>query len=361
MPAPASSPERPDADLVSARSALALVTAAAIALAAGVIALGATTRLLDAGLGCPDWPGCYGHLLWPSEPGEVARANRAWPDSPVALDKAWLEMAHRYAAGALLLAGVALVALARRAGQTPALALALLALMIAQALFGMWTVTLKLWPQVVVAHLLGGFATLALLCVFALRQRGASWRLSELAAARARRLRPLAWLALALVVAQLALGGWTSANYAALACPDLPRCQGEWWPDADWAGGFGWLQPIGPNYLFGLLDSPARTAIHLAHRMGALLVAACALALAAGLLRLRAPSAGRWATALACALGAQLALGAANVLWQLPPAIAVLHNAGGAALLAIALGILYHLHAARPLGAGFAEPGQAIA
>ena len=340
---------------------LARATTAAIALTVIVIGLGAATRLMDAGLGCPDWPGCYGHVLWPNEPDEIARANQAWPTMPVQTNKAWLEMVHRYAAGALLLVAAGLIVLAWRARRSLKTPTILLALLIAQALFGMWTVTLKLWPQVVVAHLLGGFATLGLLCVFALRQRNVRWRAGELATLRARQLQPLAWWTFSVLVAQIVLGAWTSANYAALACPDLPRCQGEWWPHADWGDGFNWLQAIGPSYLYGLLDSPARTAIHLAHRIGALLVTASVAVLAVRLALVRVPGAGRWASALALALFAQLQLGALNVLTALPLGVAVAHNLGGAALFAIGAVILYHLHTVMPSPEAVIEPGQAIA
>ncbi len=340
---------------------LARATGIAIALACIVVALGAATRLVDAGLGCPDWPGCYGHLLWPSAADDIERANRAWPQAPVDTGKTWPEMVHRYAAGALLLSGVALLWLARAAGQSLALPGSLLALLLTQALFGMWTVTLKLWPQVVVVHLLGGFASLSLLCAYALQQRASPWEVSELTALRLRRLRPLAWLALACIIAQIALGGWMSANYAALACTDFPRCHGQWWPSADFAAGFDLRGPIGPSYLYGLLDHPARTAVHLTHRIGALMATLAVGALLLGLWRIQLPAARRWAGWLGAGLAVQLALGAANVLAQLPLAVAVLHNNVGAALLALAVGINYRLHTAHAAPRRAIDLGQAIA
>lgn len=293
---------------------------AAIALAAVVVVLGAYTRLVDAGLGCPDWPGCYGHIGVPSSDAEIALAEAAYPDAPVEAEKAWVEMIHRYAAttlGALILV---ILGLALKKGQPWRLPAALAVLVIAQGAFGAWTVTLKLWPQVVTAHLLGGFATLALLLVLALTLRRP--RLKVRAG-----LKRLATVALAVVVLQVALGGWLTSNYAALACPDFPTCHGEWIPEMDFATGFDVTQTVGPNYLGGLLSSDARVAIQVAHRVGAV-----AVLLVVGLLAVRIGSQ-PVAWVLAGVLGAQLALGIGNVLLELPLAVAVLHNAGGAALL----------------------------
>ena len=293
---------------------------AAIALAAVVVVLGAYTRLVDAGLGCPDWPGCYGHIGVPSSDAEIARAEAAYPDAPVEADKAWVEMIHRYAAttlGALILAILALALKKRQPWRLPA---ALAVLVIAQGAFGAWTVTLKLWPQVVTAHLLGGFATLALLLVLALTLRRPRLQVDA-------RLKHLATAALAVVVLQVALGGWLTSNYAALACPDFPTCHGEWIPEMDFATGFDVTQTVGPNYLGGLLSSDARVAIQVAHRLGAV-----AVLLVVGLLAVRIGNQ-PVAWALAGVLGVQLALGIGNVLLELPLAVAVLHNAGGAALL----------------------------
>ena len=293
---------------------------AAIALAAVVVVLGAYTRLVDAGLGCPDWPGCYGHIGVPSSDAEIALAEAAYPDAPVEAEKAWVEMIHRYAAttlGALILV---ILALALKKGQPWRLPAGLAVLVIAQGAFGAWTVTLKLWPQVVTAHLLGGFATLALLLVLALTLRRP--RLKVRAG-----LKRLATVALAVVVLQVALGGWLTSNYAALACPDFPTCHGEWIPEMDFATGFDVTQTVGPNYLGGLLSSDARVAIQVAHRLGAV-----AVLLVVGLLAVRIGNQ-PVAWALAGVLGAQLALGIGNVLLELPLAVAVLHNAGGAALL----------------------------
>ncbi|MDU5678626.1 MAG: COX15/CtaA family protein, partial [Pseudomonas aeruginosa] len=241
------------------------VAVLATLLAAVVVLLGAYTRLTHAGLGCPDWPGCYGFVHVPLSEAQLAHAELHFPDAPVEAQKGWNEMIHRYFAGALglLILGLALHALVRRGrdGQPLKLPLLLLAVVIAQAAFGMWTVTLKLWPQVVTAHLLGGFTTLALLFLLALRLSGRFAARRYPAATRG-----LAGLALLLVIGQIALGGWVSSNYAAVACIDLPTCHGEWWPRMDFANGFHLTQHIGPNYLGGQLDSDARTAIHMTHR-----------------------------------------------------------------------------------------------
>ena len=313
------------------------LTVAAVGLALVVVVLGAYTRLSDAGLGCPDWPGCYGHLGVPDTEAEVRAAQAQFPDAPVEMEKAWIEMVHRYFAtglGALIL-GIVVVAF--RApngipnGVPRALPVALLALVALQGAFGAWTVTLKLWPQVVTAHLLGGFATLALLWLLALRLgigakpsvrpgavRGGSAQFGRLAS-----------VALAVVVLQVALGGWVTSNYAALACPDFPTCHGEWAPAMDFRQGFDVLQTVGPNYLGGLLDNEARIAIQFAHRLGAVAVLAVA-----GLLGWRLWKAGSvlapWVLGL---LAAQWTLGILNVLLTLPLAVATAHNACGALLL----------------------------
>ena len=324
---------------------LALFT---VCFAVGVIILGAFTRLVDAGLGCPDWPGCYGHLLWPTQAEEIAAANRAWPDAPVEPDKTWPEMVHRYLAAALGLLAIALAVEAWRArgpGQPLKLPLFVLGLVILQGLFGMWTVTLKLWPQVVTAHLLGGFATLGLLWLLTLRLANRAWQLSAAGAARLYRLRPLAVAGLSVVVLQIALGGWTTSNYAALACPDLPTCQGEWWPALDFARGFDLFQGIGPNYLGGIMDNEARVAIHMSHRLGALLTLLMVGASGWCLLRLRAPPARRLGGVMLALLAGQFALGLGNVLFHFPLLLAVAHNALGALLLLTLITLNYRLFA----------------
>ncbi|ARU90562.1 heme A synthase [Pseudomonas sp. M30-35] len=299
-------------------------------LAAVVVILGAYTRLSHSGLGCPDWPGCYGFIGVPMSEHAQGLAQSRFPAAPVEVAKGWAEMIHRYFAGTLglVMLGLAVHALRQhgRAGQPVKLPLLLLGLVIVQAAFGMWTVTLKLWPQVVTLHLLGGFATLSLLFLLTVRLSGKAPTIPSIPP----RLRLLAGAALALVIGQIALGGWVSSNYAAVACVDLPKCHGEWWPAMDFANGFHLSQHIGPNYLGGQLDSDARTAIHMTHRVGALLVTCMLLLLA---WQLRAARLKRLATGVLLALAVQVCLGISNVIFHLPLLVAVAHNAGGAVLL----------------------------
>lgn len=317
------------------------LAALATVLALVVVLLGAYTRLTHAGLGCPDWPGCYGFIGVPQTDAQLAHAERHFPEAPVEAQKGWNEMVHRYFAGTLGLAilGLAVHALVRRGrdGQPLRLPLVLLGVVITQAAFGMWTVTLKLWPQVVTAHLLGGFTTLALLFLLSLRLSGALPALGLPAS-----LRRLAAAALALVIGQIALGGWVSSNYAAVACVDLPTCHGQWWPAMDFANGFHLTQHIGPNYLGGQLDSDARTAIHMTHRLGALVVTLTLLALA---WRLRGEGLGRLAGLLLAVLALQVGLGISNVLFHLPLPVAVAHNGGGALLLLTLVLVNYRVRA----------------
>ncbi|WP_217475565.1 COX15/CtaA family protein [Stutzerimonas stutzeri] len=321
---------------------LALV---ATLLAVVVVLLGAYTRLTHAGLGCPDWPGCYGFLAVPMSEQAQSLAALRFPDAPVEVHKGWNEMVHRYFAGALglVILTLAVQALRRRSqpGQPVKLPLVLLAVVITQAAFGMWTVTLQLWPQVVTAHLLGGFTTLSLLFLLTLRLSGASPALRAVPA----RIRGLAMLGLLAVVIQVALGGWVSSNYAAVACTDFPTCHGEWWPEMDFANAFNLTHhDIGPNYLGGLLFGEARTAIHFTHRLGALTVTMLLLVLSGQLWRNGMP---RLAGLLLAALALQVGLGISNVLLNLPLAVAVAHNGGGALLLLVLVLINYRLHTSR--------------
>ncbi|MGW8172584.1 MAG: heme A synthase [Pseudomonas sp.] len=313
----------------------------ATALAVVVVLLGAYTRLTHAGLGCPDWPGCYGFLAVPMSEHKQNLAALRFPDAPLEVRKGWNEMVHRYFAGALglVILALAVQAIRRRGqpGQPLKLPLLLLAVVIAQAIFGMWTVTLQLWPQVVTAHLLGGFTTLSLLFLLCLRLSGA---LAPLPAVDGRLCR-FAGIALLAVVAQITLGGWVSSNYAAVACTDFPTCHGEWWPRMDFANAFNLTHhDIGPNYLGGLLYGEARTAIHVSHRIGALLVTLVLLLLAAMLMR---RGLGRLAGLLIAALALQVGLGISNVVFNLPLAVAVAHNGGGAALLLVLVLVNYRL------------------
>jgi cytochrome c oxidase assembly protein subunit 15 len=319
----------------------------ATAFALVVVILGAYTRLSDAGLGCPDWPGCYGHLGVPDEEHEVLRANAAFPERPVEGHKAWKEMVHRYFAGTLglLIAGLAVIAVMNRrhARQPVLLPLLLVGLVVFQALLGMWTVTLQLKPLVVMGHLLGGFATLTLLWWLAIGGRERHG-----APTRARRFLPWATLGVVILVGQIALGGWTSSNYAALACPDFPQCQARWLPDMDFDEAFVLWRGLGVNYEFGVLDHPARTAIHFTHRVGAVVTAAylgvlglVILLQGAGFLRLLG-------AALLGVLTLQVLLGVSNIVFQLPLPVAVAHNAVAAILLLTLVTLLATILSAGP-------------
>jgi cytochrome c oxidase assembly protein subunit 15 len=308
----------------------------AACLAFGVVALGAYVRLSDAGLGCPDWPGCYGHLVGvPDEGHEQAVAVKAFPGKPVEAAKAWKEMVHRYFAGTLGLLILAICALswrkAVRAERSPVLPTALLVIVTFQALLGMWTVTLLLKPMVVTSHLLGGMTTLALLVALALGEQ------RQPAPPLPVGIKPLALLALLAVIAQIALGGWVSSNYAALACPDFPTCHGAWLPPADFANAFTLHRELGQTASGALLSLEALTAIHWSHRVGALVVTGVV-----GLLSFRlfsTPGWTAWSKGLLGLLALQLGLGTANVLLSLPLPLAVAHNLGAAALLTATLAL----------------------
>ncbi len=307
-----------------------------------VIVLGAWVRLSHAGLGCPDWPGCYGKLTWPTEHHEVSAANEAFPDRPVEVHKAWREMVHRYLAGTLVLLVVAINWLAwrgdRAARQMRGIAAVALGLILFQAALGMWTVTLKLMPIVVMGHLMGGMATLGLLSWIA-------FRTGPLPYERITGMRTMVIAALVVLVMQVALGGWTSANYAALSCPDLPTCTGQWWPETDFVAGFTVSREVGVNYEGGILDQPARAAIHIAHRIGAIVTLLVLLATGLRLLHWQELRAG--ALALMLGVCAQFTLGLLNVHLKLPLANAVAHN-GVAALLIACLVWLLARTTARP-------------
>lgn len=302
-----------------------------------VIILGAFVRLSDAGLGCPDWPGCYGHLSWPVDTQAVEQANRAFPDRPVESGKAWKEMVHRYLAGSLVLLVLALNFLAwktkNRQENFRLPAAVLLVLILFQAALGMWTVTLKLWPIVVMSHLMGGLATFSMLIWLTYRSRPFE-PIQALV-----RMKPLLVAGLILLLVQLALGGWTSANYSALVCPDFPTCQGQMWPDANFAEGFVLWREIGVDYEGGVLDLPSRVAIHMAHRMGALMVFIVLGWLAFRLLRNVKTRHGGYV--LGVLLLVQVTLGISNVLLYLPLPNAVAHNGVGTLLLGMMIWLVH--------------------
>lgn len=307
-----------------------------------VIVLGAYVRLSHAGLGCPDWPGCYGKLTWPDVASEISTANEAFPERPVEIGKAWREMVHRYLAGALILLVLAINWVAWRGGEHTrrfrGIAGLILGIILFQAALGMWTVTLKLKPIIVMAHLMGGMTTLALLSWLSFRSRPASFGQLEPVSTQARRKRPLVLIALLVLVCQIALGGWTSANYAALSCPDLPQCTGQWWPDTDFGEAFTLIREIGVDYEGGVLDQPARATIHLTHRIGAIVT--LLILLIAGWVLRRVPSMKSGAYLLMLTVCVQFTLGILNILLQLPLANAVAHNGVAALLIVIMVWLL---------------------
>lgn len=332
-------------DVVNARVCLARrLSLLGVLLTFGVVLLGAWTRLVDAGLGCPDWPGCYGQLVVPDNTTALAHS----PHAPLEVGKAWVEMVHRYVASGLGFLGLILLWLAwrlRRLTDYPRrTSLLLLIAILVQGAFGAYTVTLKLWPQVVMLHLLGGLNVMVLFLWLhlRLRQLGQTSR-------KPRMSRPgVLWLlAIALLVGQLALGGWTSSNYAGLACQGGAACNGQWWPSMDWSEGFHLTQTIGPSYLHGQLHAEARTAIHWAHRLGALALGGILLLLAGKYHGQRALR--PYLALLAGAYGLQLALGIANVLLWLPLGLALAHTAG-AALLVLAMTLAVWRAASLPRG-----------
>ncbi|WP_301103017.1 COX15/CtaA family protein [Propionivibrio sp.] len=311
-------------------------------LAFGVILLGAYVRLSDAGLGCPDWPGCYGQLIGvPAAAHEQSAALQAFPGKPVEGHKAWKEMVHRYFAGGLglLIALIALLAWRhhRALHQSPWLPSVLVGVVGVQALLGMWTVTLLLKPVIVSAHLLGGMMTLSLLVWLLLRQHHGG---QLLFGGELRALRIHAALALFVVGVQIALGGWVSSNYAALACGDFPTCLGVWLPEMDFAQGFQMRRELGQSADGALLSNTALTAIHWSHRFGALIVTVIVGRLA---WVLRRPEWRPWGRLLAAALLVQVGLGIANILLALPLPVAVAHNAGAAVLLSVTLAFNFQL------------------
>lgn len=305
---------------------------AALLLAFGVVALGAYVRLSDAGLGCPDWPGCYGKLTPHNAAAAINAALAVRPDGPVSHAKAWKEMVHRYFAGTLGLLVLAIAVLAWRdrceTHRGLGLPLLLLGLIVFQALLGMWTVTQLLKPLIVSSHLLGGMTTLALLLWLWLRERGQSGHIYY---ANSDHLRSGALLGLVLVTMQIGLGGWVSTNYAALACPDFPMCHGVWLPPMDFEQGFTLHRNLGETATGELLPLSALTAIHWTHRVMALAVT---LYLGWLILRLvRSPGYAGMGLAIGGLLVLQVSLGISNILFSLPLAVAVAHNAGAALLL----------------------------
>lgn len=383
----------------------------AVAAAFVVIALGAFTRLVDAGLGCPDWPTCYGHVLWPQTDVQVETANSVFNETPVEMHKTWPEQVHRLFASSLglislvvfffcfkasrsafkkpMLAiviafmaalivkivakatwtygakaqhdifdiGVGLFVLMqflfigflafkdKAKGDLLALSTFIVGFVVLQGLFGMWTVTLKVWPQVVTLHLLGGFTVVSLFFLLALRAKGGAWQFTAQNLHAMHKLKKWAALGIVVLFLQIALGGWTTSNYAAVACPDLPTCQGEMWPEANFAKGFNIIQEIGPNYLGGQMENSARVAIHLSHRIGAIITTVVLLLLLAKLIAIGQQTT-RLGLITAGVLLLQVGLGLSNIIFHFPLSVAVLHNGVGALLLLCLVAINYRVQTA---------------
>jgi cytochrome c oxidase assembly protein subunit 15 len=313
------------------RVRLAALTALTLFLTFDLIVFGSFTRLSDSGLGCPDWPGCYGEVSPFGAKADIHAAQSAAPGGPVTWSKAWIEMIHRYLAmtvGVLILVMTAARWLARRQLPfSPWWPTATLLWVLVQGLFGKYTVTLKLYPLVVTAHLLGG---LLLLVLLALQHTAFSPR----SVAAPPGLRRLAWAAAAALALQIALGGWVSTNYAVLACTGFPQCNGQWWPDMDVAGGFTLFRGLGEAGPGGARSLASLVAVHMAHRMTAILAAALLLTLAWALWRQRHQSTtlGRFGLGLSLLLLAQVATGLSNVVLGWPLLAALAHSAGAAGL-----------------------------
>lgn len=314
---------------------------ASLLLTLAVVVLGAYVRLSDAGLGCPDWPGCYGEITPHHAAEEINQAQVMQPHGPVSHAKAWKEMVHRYFAGTLGLMVLAIFVMAikfrSQTNGSPKLPTLLLGLIVFQALLGMWTVTELLKPLVVTGHLIGGMSTLALLTW--LWQRESALSLSGMADVRA--LRPWGVLALVVVALQIVLGGWVSTNYAALACQDFPTCHGEWVPAMEFLPAFTLHRELGLDGSGNLLSLQALTAIHWTHRVWALVVMLVVGVVAIKLFRQRGLC--MWGGVLGTLLIAQVGLGVANIWFSLPLPVAVAHNAGAALLLVTLVVINYRL------------------
>lgn len=315
----------------------------ALILSVLVIMLGAYTRLTDAGLGCPDWPGCYGRMVLPHNEPALKESQQSYPNLPIVPHKAWTEMVHRYVAGVLgiliLILAIGTIVKRRRGIRVPLAApLLLVGILIFQAILGMWTVTLRLLPLVVTGHLLGGMSIAGLLSWVCAATSPAALNPPLQTPKDALKIQAATVIGLIILIIQLFLGAWTSTNYSALACgAEFPTCHAEFWPVMDWQAGFNILSPVGPNYEGGLLNMAARTAIHMAHRYWALITFLYLMILSCRLVisKKYAPwrKLGGMLIILLCV---QVVLGIINVVKLLPLANAVAHN-GVAVLLLINL------------------------
>ncbi len=289
-----------------------------------VIGLGAWTRLADAGLGCPDWPGCYGFVTFPTTPDEIAIAENLYPDSPVEIDKIIPEVVHRWFAASLGLLAIALLFIAFRENKLKVESATLLLVIIGQGIFGYLTVSLKLHPLIVTSHLFGAMIATSLFLVIFMKSLKITKTYDVLV-----KNKTLIIIGFVLIIFQIFLGAWTSTNYAARACLDLPYCQGQLVPDVDFKEGFNLFQSIGPNYLYGQMSNEARVAIHLTHRIGAIVVFFYSLFMA---FKLWSKETKPIIIGFLVVLFTQVFLGVNNVLSSLPLWNAVAHNIVGVML-----------------------------
>ena len=301
-----------------------ILSAFGVLLAFVVIALGAWTRLADAGLGCPDWPGCYGFVTFPTTASEIAQAELLYPDSPVEIDKIIPEVVHRYFAASLGLLAIVILFFSLKNNKHIKLSSALLAVIIGQGIFGYLTVSLKLYPLIVTGHLFGAMIVTSIFLIMFLNTSNYQYSSNVLKSRRT-----LIYIGVGLVLGQIFLGAWTSTNYAARACLDFPLCQGQLIPPTDFSEGFNFFQSLGPNYLFGQLSNEARVAIHLTHRIGAVIVLLYSIFLAT---KIYSKQTKVFVFTFLGILGIQIFLGINNILSSLPLWNAVAHNMVGVML-----------------------------
>jgi heme a synthase len=342
---------------------LAALTALTLFLTFDLVVFGAFTRLSDSGLGCPDWPGCYGEASPLAAHDDIRDAQQAMPSGPVTRSKAWIEMIHRYLA---MLVGALILVLAAASGvwrrhlpHAMAWPLVTLAWVIVQGLFGKYTVVWKLYPAVVTLHLLGAMVLLALLAAQREAYRGAIAGAAKMPLRAP--LRRLAFAAALALLIQIALGGWVSSNYAVLACRGFPQCNGQWWPAMDFEHGFTVLRELGRAAHGGFLSFDALVAIHMGHRLFALVAAALVAALAVALWREPDAAPRRYAQVLGALIALQLASGLSNVVLDWPMAAALMHSAGAAALVMTIVSLLARSrHAAAIQAVAAARPVRAV-
>lgn len=312
-------------------------------LAMMVVMIGAYTRLKHAGLGCPDWPTCYGQLTVPESATAITKAQQAFPGQTISAAKAWPEMIHRYVAGSLGLFILSLAAWAVIAKKSVTVPLLLLACVLFQATLGMWTVTWKLLPQVVMGHLLGGMTIATLLWWLSMSQMNFSPAEDHLSSNATSSLKFFAVLALFIVFAQIFLGGWTSANYASVVCPNFPYCHGSFFPTMDFVKAFNFANPIGANYEGGLLDSTTRVTIQMAHRYGAIFTFSYISLFAFVLTRVQHSRLRTLGWIVMSIVLLQFMLGIANIETKLALPVAVAHNGTALALLMSVSAVVFQL------------------